>query len=48
MAALVAAIHVCAGQKRVVDARDTSASTRVFDALLPAHDGTHHSTVGLH
>jgi hypothetical protein len=22
-----------------VDARDTSASTRVFDALLPAHDG---------
>ena len=22
-----------------VDARDTNASTRVFDALLPAHDG---------
>jgi hypothetical protein len=25
-----------------VDARDTSASTRVFDALLPAHDGLPH------
>jgi len=48
MAALVAAIHVCAGRKRVVDARDTSASTRVFDALLPAHNGLNHSTAGLH
>jgi hypothetical protein len=38
MAGLVPATHALAAPKDV-DARETSASTRVFDALLPAHDG---------
>src|SRR5881392_1176116 len=38
MAAPVPAIHALFPSEHV-DARDTSASTRVFDALLPAHDG---------
>jgi len=37
LAGLVPATHVLRFPTDV-DARDTSASTRVFDALLPAHD----------
>jgi hypothetical protein len=45
MPALVAGIHALSQPGALnedVDGRDTSAFTRVFDALLPGHDGKMH------